>query len=79
MLYSELLLPHNFHSRAKHIPIFSQRPFHLIVFIGPLFIVTRQTQCHEAPVAAPVKYKMCLIMEEILFVYFLTFFDCPMK
>ena len=34
----------NRYSGAKHIPLSSQRPSHLIVLIGALFIVTRQTQ-----------------------------------
>ena len=27
---NKLLLPHNLYSGAKHIPLFSQRPFHFI-------------------------------------------------
>ena len=40
---NKLLLPH-LYSGAKHIPLFSQRPLHLVVLIGALFVVTRQTQ-----------------------------------
>ena len=40
----KVALPHNLYSGAKHIPLFSQWPFHLIVLIGALFNVTRQTQ-----------------------------------
>ena len=39
-----MLVPHNLYSVAKPSPLFSQRSFHLIVLIGALFIVTRQTQ-----------------------------------
>ena len=42
--FNKLLLLHNLYSGAKHIPLFSQRPFHQIVLIVALFIVTRQTQ-----------------------------------
>ena len=39
---NKLLLPHNPYFGAKHIPLFSQRPFHFPYPIGTLFIVTRQ-------------------------------------
>ena len=34
---NKLLLPHNHYSGAKHITLFSQRPFHYIVLTGALF------------------------------------------
>ena len=50
---NKLLLPHYLYSNAKHIPLFSQRPFHFHCSIGALFILTRQTQYYvEADVVA---------------------------
>ena len=36
-----MLLPHNLYSGAKHIPLFSQRPFHFHSSVGTLFIATK--------------------------------------
>ena len=40
----KFLLPHNLYSGPKHIPLFSQRPFHFQCSIDTLFIVARHTQ-----------------------------------
>ena len=45
---NKLFLPHNLYSGAKHIPLFSQRPFHLrvclIVVYCPIYFSHMHTQ-----------------------------------